>query len=260
MNVGGKLKVSLKKITLDDAKIIMLGILVEFDRICKKNNLKYWLEAGTLLGAVRHQGFIPWDDDIDLAMPRDDYEKFIKIYKNELPSHLFLQTKESDPKYSQYYAKIRDKNTRFVDYSEEGKDIKYHQGIFIDIFPLNSVNTIIHRMYPFLSDFGNIFSRNRSYIKYFDIDLYQYYLKTINSLHNSKNSFIKREPDQTPRMKTIEVKDIYPLQELVFEKYTFPAPANYDKHLTEMYGDYMTLPSVEERVAATHGNDIYIIQ
>ena len=79
---------------LRKAQLIMLDMLVEFDAICKKHNLKYWLDSGTLLGAVRHQGFIPWDDDIDLSMPVEDYNRFKEIATSELSEDIFFQTKE----------------------------------------------------------------------------------------------------------------------------------------------------------------------
>ena len=79
--------------TLRKAQLIMLDMLIEFDAICKKHQLQYWLDSGTLLGAVRHQGFIPWDDDIDICMERNDYQKFIQICSQELSKEYFLQTK-----------------------------------------------------------------------------------------------------------------------------------------------------------------------
>lgn len=252
-------KNQLRKISLVEAKKIMLDILIEFDQICKKNNLTYWLDAGTLLGAIRHKGFIPWDDDIDVAMPRDDYNKFLKIYKKGLSSHLFLQTRESDPEFSKYYAKIRNTNTLFIEKSEEEENIKYNQGIFIDIFPVNYINTKINHIYPFLRLLGNLFTKNRFYIKYSNIDIYKYYIKIFNRLHGEKNNFIRKGPEIVSRLKNIEKKDIFPLKEVEFESLTFLAPYNYDKYLKEIYGDYMTLLPLEQREKYIHSHKIYII-
>lgn len=81
------------------AQKVMLKILVEIHRICVENDITYWLEAGTLLGAIRHKGFIPWDDDCDVSMPRKDYERFLQIAQEKLPETMFLQTKETDKEY-----------------------------------------------------------------------------------------------------------------------------------------------------------------
>jgi lipopolysaccharide cholinephosphotransferase len=87
----------LQQNNIEEAQKVMLSLLEAFDLLCKKNRLAYWLDHGTLLGAVRHHGFIPWDDDLDVTMPRDDYEKFLEVAKQELPENIFLQTKISDP-------------------------------------------------------------------------------------------------------------------------------------------------------------------
>lgn len=115
------------------AQKVMLDILIEVHKICVKHNITYWLEAGTLLGAVRHKGFIPWDDDIDISMPREDYEKFLEIAQRELPSDLFLQTNKTDPEYSREITKVRKLNTLLIETGETGNE-NYCHGIFIDIF------------------------------------------------------------------------------------------------------------------------------
>ena len=116
-----------RQLTSEEIKKIELEILVEFSNFCKQNNLRFYLAYGTLLGAVRHKGFIPWDDDCDICMMREDYEKFSK-YANELPSNLFLQTNETDSNYSKKIIKIRMNNTKLVE-SDESENEKYHQGI-----------------------------------------------------------------------------------------------------------------------------------
>ena len=125
---------------LDQAKYILLRILKIVDFICKENNLIYWLDYGTLLGAVRHKGFIPWDDDIDIAMPRKSYDALIAMADDVFPQDLFVQSKESDPELRKgiRWLKIRDKYSTAIEIHEIEKDIKYHQGISIDIFPWNA--------------------------------------------------------------------------------------------------------------------------
>lgn len=121
------------------AQLEMFNILSEIDRICSKYEIRYWLFAGTLLGAVRHKGFIPWDDDCDIGMMREDYERLIAILPRELPSHLFLQNKETDPNYPRKIIKIRSNRIKLVE-KDESFDELYNQGVFVDIF--------IHDYYP----------------------------------------------------------------------------------------------------------------
>ncbi len=123
---------------MNDIQKEELRILIEFDRICRKHNIKYSLSYGTLIGAIRHQGFIPWDDDIDVGMLREDYEVFLEKGQKLLQSDLFLQTCYTDPKYPQVYAKIRKNNTSFVETTV--KNIQMHHGIYIDVFPFDYYN------------------------------------------------------------------------------------------------------------------------
>lgn len=120
---------------LRQLQLCELEILDEFVRVCEEHGLQYYLVGGTLLGAVRHQGFIPWDDDIDVAMPREDYDKFAKIAVRELAAQYFYQCPETDPYYFLTYAKIRKNGTEV--YEERFKDARFHKGVFIDIFPLD---------------------------------------------------------------------------------------------------------------------------
>lgn len=116
-------------------QMVELEILNEFVRLCEKHDLRYYLVGGTLLGAVRHQGFIPWDDDIDVAMPREDYDSFAKIAPQELNSQYFYQSPDTDPHYFLTYAKVRKNGTEV--YEERFENSRFHKGIFIDIFPLD---------------------------------------------------------------------------------------------------------------------------
>ena len=93
----------------------MLEILLEVDKICKRHNIRYWLSSGTLIGALRHNGFIPWDDDLDIEMMRSDYLRLMQVLPSELPEWLALQNDETDPKYFYFYAKVRDKRSRMLE-------------------------------------------------------------------------------------------------------------------------------------------------
>lgn len=123
-------------------QLLQLDILKEFDRICRKYNLKYTLCGGSMLGAVRHKGFIPWDDDIDVSLLRDDYEKFCEICKTELDADkFFLQTMDTDPEYRLIYGRILLNGTAYVRAGQEHINAK--NGIFIDIFPRDGKSDLI---------------------------------------------------------------------------------------------------------------------
>ena len=123
--------------SIKDVQIVCLEILKEIDRICKQNGILYWMEGGSMLGAVRHHGFIPWDDDLDIAMFRDDYNRFLEIASKELKENYFLQTHQTDPEYPLFYAKVR-KNNTFID-ERSYQDLNIHKGIFVDIFPVDGL-------------------------------------------------------------------------------------------------------------------------
>lgn len=114
-----------------------LEILLETDRICRKYEILYQLSGGTLLGAVRHKGFIPWDDDVDICMLREDYNRFLSICEKELGEKYFLQTYETDSEFFHSFARIRKNNTLALQRQYKGMDM--HHGIFIDVFPLDNI-------------------------------------------------------------------------------------------------------------------------
>ena len=126
------------KETLDKLHQVELEILDDFVSVCEKHKLRYFLTGGTMLGAIRHKGFIPWDDDIDIGMPREDYDKFIKIGSEALGNKYTLDCFELNKKYYLPFAKIKKNNTIF----DEGLDDKNHKGIFIDIIPFENVDEI----------------------------------------------------------------------------------------------------------------------
>lgn len=114
--------------------MVLLSVMKDIDTICKKNGFKYYLHAGTLLGAINHKGFIPWDDDVDISMPRNDYDKFVEIIAKEYDDIYFMQNYESDPTYPNNRAKICVKGTK-VSHYHDNKESK-HSNIFVDIAPL----------------------------------------------------------------------------------------------------------------------------
>lgn len=239
---------------LRDAKKIMLLILLEVDRICKKNNINYWLDSGTLLGAVRHEGFIPWDDDIDICMLPEDYSKFLSIAKQELNMKYFLDNKQTDKNAIFKYSKIRERKSIFIE-KKENENEKYHQGIFIDIFEMNYLKDVAkkyRKSYNLLLKIKDLVE-NRG--KYRNLKLVLKKLKVtlitekiFNFLFLSKNK--KNYIGHKYVFKEIYfLKNIFPLSEIEFEGHKFPCPNNADAYLKELYGDtYMVLPPEKDRV------------
>ena len=132
---------------------VELELLEAVKSICERHNLVYYADGGTLLGAVRHSGFIPWDDDLDISMMREDYDKFIAYAQQELPDGFFLQTPETEEDYFYGHAKIRKNNTTAIRYIQYIEKYKHHQGVFIDIFPLDNVPDVflIRKTHKWLS-------------------------------------------------------------------------------------------------------------
>jgi lipopolysaccharide cholinephosphotransferase len=231
---------------IKEAQNIMLRILIEFDRICVKYGLTYWLDFGTLLGAVRHRGFIPWDDDLDVSMPYGDYRHFLKIAAKELKEDFFLQTKQSDPHYINYFAKIRDRHSTFVDVWETGKDIRYHQGIYIDIFPAmriseKTLNSPFFRSLILLSKA----THNRKVRLDF---ITKYFIRWINAYSENDGDYLISAAETMHYLKPVAAKRVLPVQYLNFEDRRFPVPNDWDSYLRRFFGDdYMLMPPENKR-------------
>lgn len=249
--------------TLRKAQLKMFDILVEIDKICTKHDIKYWLCYGTLLGAVRHKGFIPWDDDCDICMMREDYEKFIKVAQLELPKNLFLQNSKTDPAYHRAMDKIRMHDTKLVEF-DESENERYHQGIYVDIFIwdyYNSLTAFILKNLKIINDWK--YARKKypkGSLKRISIQIavllpYLFYSTMIKLLNfitifdrkNSKYKIIGQEVNSCD-MKFFSKNVIFPTKNnLLFEGKKFSVPNNPDDILTRLYGDYMTLPKPENR-------------
>ncbi len=126
----------MKKLNLDEIKKIEFEILIAFDTVCKEHNLRYGLSGGTLLGAIRHGGFIPWDDDIDVVMPRPDYERLIDISNKVFNDRLFFSTPKTDYNTVHAYGKLYDMRTELIEFPDS-KRLKSH--VYIDVFPLDGL-------------------------------------------------------------------------------------------------------------------------
>lgn len=240
--------------TLKDAQKIMLEILIEVDRICMKNNIEYWLADGTLLGAVRHRGFIPWDDDIDICMLKEEYNKFLEIAPKELKEKFFLQTSKYDKNYNFLYPKIRDRNSIFIEKYDSNQE-KFHQGLNLDIFVMDRYFIRSKILYRFLYFFKNIKIENNR------INNYYFFKKIIvsfklNICAEKILKFFSTNKKQNSRLgyryywkQLYKYNDIFPLKEIEFEGYKFSCPNNTDAYLKELYGDtYMELPPEKDRV------------
>ncbi|MBO5230928.1 MAG: LicD family protein [Clostridia bacterium] len=253
---------------LKELQKIELEILLEVDRICKKHNIAYFLVSGTLLGAIRHKGFIPWDDDIDICMPIDDYKKFCKVSAKELDDAFFLQNFETDNT-NKWAAKIRKNGTTVIEKGYENADI--HQGAWIDIFPLIGINDdetwitratkksdwskkLLRKRYGALGSFKTL-SFDKKILKFLPFKFVRFIVKlllsTIFKNHKSFKycTYLWGNCKISPRFSS----DIFEgYCEVEFEGYLFPAPAKWNEYLSIVYGDYMTLPPPEKRNGGCH--------
>lgn len=243
----------------------MLDILVEVDRICKQHELRYWLSSGTLIGAIRHNGFIPWDDDLDIEMMRDDYVKLMEILPRELPEWLALQNDKTDPNYFYYYAKVRDRRS-FLNEGNNYDRIWKERGIYIDIFPMEKHPIWLHKlteksvghMYKIwrtssddakaIKSVRRIFNFNNRLLFPFLRGLLRISHSTLHSsppLGGGRGGSTITSGMGIPYHNPRYAEDIFPLAEHEFEGISFPVPHDYDHHLRYIYGDYMQLPDLD---------------
>lgn len=256
---------------LREAQMVMVDILKCVHELCEKHGLRYFLDAGTLIGAVRHKGFIPWDDDVDIGMLREDYNRFLEIAKKELPKHLFLQTFETDEYYDVYPCpcKVRCNNTLLFEKDAKNENNKMHNGIYIDVFPYDSLpkSKLMYKIqrtisYNILKSFKRIrdipdklsfknkitFTFYRLVVKMFPnkrrLKLFEFLIKW----NNPKSEYMGYGVDTYWSEYIYKKSDYFDLDKLEFEGQSFYCPKNYDTILTQLYGDYMTMPKEEDRV------------
>jgi len=246
-------------------QLTQLEILKVFDRFCREHNLKYSLYAGSLLGAVRHKGFIPWDDDLDVCMPRSDYEQLIILWEQNKPEGYVLQNKENSPSFPQSFTKIRKDHTTFL---QSKKEIgRYHTGIFLDVFPIDRMpngllnqsvykwNCMKYQLYTrgFVPPKGNAIIKAGCalLLACMPESLRE---KSRNRCLKQLTKYNDRHDFQTVAIETMssilkpfpsDMLDEY--TELPFENGEFMCFADWDEHLRRKFGDYMQLPPEEER-------------
>lgn len=225
---------------LRKGQLRMLEILKCVDSICRKHNIPYWLSSGTLLGAVRHEGFIPWDDDLDIEMMKKDYDRLIPILRKELPPQFLVQDANSEDLYPYLFVKVRDKKSLI----RENNIWKFkNNGVFIDIFPLEKSFNILFNLsaYIFALSFYLRFN-NKLYSLYrhfLDICIYPLF-RLISKLSRSKT--VKHTYGMRFYKKRY-INEIFPLKKIKFEDTFFPCPCQPDAYLNHLFGDYMKIPN-----------------
>ena len=268
-------------------QLLELEMLKEVLRICREHQLTYYALGGTLLGAVRHKGFIPWDDDIDIGIPRPDYEKFLKIAADELPDHLqvdYFKTEDrSLVKRPSYACKIRNLN---VDVIERIANIPNRTKAWIDIFPLDGVpgNWLLRKIHSFrmlyrrmriqFSMFDENVHTMRSNRPWYEKALIKFYRITRVGRNSDPYDMMYRMDEALTRydydscsylinfMGAWKLKELFPKsvygdgKEYPFEDLLITGPADADYVLKQMYGDYMTPPPDSENTANHHALEL----
>lgn len=246
-------------------QLALLRLLSEFDRVCRLMGVKYTLFAGTLLGAVRHKGFIPWDDDLDVVMLREDYDRFLSTAEKYLDCETFFLQKEFSEHWPMFFSKLRLNGTACIE-KYHPKDPDIHQGIYIDIFPCDEAadsklgkklqffaskvviaKSLYRRGYETKSLSKKVFMQ---ICRLMPMKLFLNITKRGKKGGKDVHTFLAAAHDYS--------KNLYPRELLTvtedgsFEGGIYPIPSGYDKLLTMLYGDYMELPPPEQRLKKQH--------
>ena len=264
----------MREVEREELKQVQLSILDEIHHFCVENGLRYSLSGGTLLGAVRHKGYIPWDDDIDLMMPRPDYECFLRTFHSDENEVVDLQKVNSC---IEMFAKVHRKGTIMYDRAF-GRRLF---GINVDIFPVDGVpedKTEMHvnkilRMREFLPKICPFFrsvteNKLKQFLKYLLKRIVYFYPYSFSYLKGQIYNEVNRHPYEDSRLvgailgsyglkEVMERKTFDNYLNLDFEGKEYRAIAGYETYLKSLYGDFMTLPPLEKRVSH-HFYDTYI--
>lgn len=266
-----------EKTVLEKLHRVQIEILNDFIMVCEKYDLTYFAIYGTAIGAVRHHGFIPWDDDIDVGMLRKDYEKFCGIFQKELGEKYNLLTPEIDERYACTVTHIQKKGTKFV--SQISKNMQYEQCIFIDIFPFDyvakdnaaskkqAIQAVFLGKLLFLSgtpypnimysglkkEIAGLLCNIIHYVlKIFNIKtkwIYKKYIKTVTQYNiEGKGDYITSFEYEGCLKDKIKKDELFPLDKVKFENLEIYIPANNDKFLSKVYGNYMEIPDESKQV------------
>ncbi len=238
----------------------MTEILVEIDKVCRRNGIRYWIDFGTLLGAVRHKGFVPWDDDMDICIPAEEFDKFVEVCTRELPEWLFVQTPESDPKAGMGggMIKVRDRQSVFLnDYDTYRRD--YNKGVFVDVYKAIEYPNVPHPVYRYISrriafSFG--FFHFPQLVNLHNIVCYMLYpfsyvwhkgLFRLLYVFGKSGKYCIMPERRYGKGYLTKREDLFPLSEIEFEGHMFMAPAHPDRRMADVYGNYMQIPDKEHR-------------
>lgn len=240
---------------LRKAQLRMLDILIEVDKICKKHNITYWIDYGTLLGAVRHGGFIPWDDDLDICMMEEDYDRFIVLAPKELSEQFVMQNLKTEKYFPLSFTKIVDKNSKTVDVTNPYSHSKRkYQGLWIDVFPIIKGDIRLRRWIEPI--YGRCFRRVHHYEPFGISVAVSFLLYPVIWLLKQFMVFLCNLCNDDKRMNDFSIticqiqkhkSDYLPTKEIKFENVIVPIPNHAEKVLTDYYGDYMKIPPEEKR-------------
>lgn len=240
---------------LRKVQLRLLDMLLYIDRICKENCIDYWLSSGTLIGAVRHGGFIPWDDDVDVEMMPDGLRRFIKAVELDKTGQYAVHNHSNDPNYLFAFTKLRDLHTRIEEEKVVPQKLRY-EGCSIDIFtmvPSNSrklhvfARKCIGKEMTLWRAIAGKTERQQSLLKgIIDFPIRRIALPLLTMLSRinagSRLRHTLSAPFHAPRRR----EDIFPLSKVMFEGHEFPAPGNTDAYLRLIYGDYTKIPPVDK--------------
>ena len=242
---------------------IMLEMVCVLDQICRKHGIPYFLYGGTLLGAIRHNGFIPWDDDLDVGLMRSDYLRLMEVLPRELPPHIALQTNDTDPNYFYFFAKLRHRASLLEEECPYDQVFR-ERGVYIDIFPFDRMHLWTHIVCePLQGHTFKIFrtARNRQWamrriraITWVNKHITFPAMRTLCRLTGGRTLTYDYG---IPFHIVYDEADIFPLTTHDFEGHQLSVPGNSHHMLTTQYGDYMQLPDLDHIQGHVNRLEIY---